>query len=97
MEKNTVIPVIDEENTNSSNAALLLATSILINAKILNINDHKLGNLKKLTIDIVRGEVMYGIIAYGNIWGIGGKLAAVPWRALTFNKKNQNFFLTSKI
>lgn len=91
------IPVINKKNTTFSNdKPIILATSKLINAEILNINDHKLGNLKKLMIDLVRGEIMYGIIAFGGIWGMGEKLTVVPWRALTFNKKTNIFLLNKK-
>ncbi len=92
------VPVINEKSTTLNNdRPTLIATSKLINAEVRNGNDHKLGNLKKLIIDAPRGEIIYGIIAYGGIWGMGEKFAAVPWKSLTFNKKTQLFSLNLEI
>lgn len=88
------VPIFNERNdTLNNDKPIILSTSKLFNTEVRNSNNHKLGNLKKMMMDTVSGKIMYGIIAYGGVWGIGEKLAAVPWSSMTFNKKTPHFFL----
>lgn len=39
------------------------------------------------------GEVAYAVLSFGGVFGIGEKLFAVPWSALTLDTQSKNFIL----
>lgn len=85
----------NDENvkTNNRNDQQLLITKKLIDTEVRNLNDVKLGHLKELVIETSRGEISYGIISYGGLWGMGEHFAAVPYDALRLTNQNQHFVL----
>jgi hypothetical protein len=52
-----------------------------------------LGDIKEIMIDMASGEVCYAVLAFGGLMGMGGKLFAVPWKALSLDTVNKRFTL----
>ncbi|MDQ3535890.1 MAG: PRC-barrel domain-containing protein [Bacteroidota bacterium] len=71
----------------------LLSTSSLSGTDITNRNGENLGDLKDIMLDLESGEVAYAVISFGGFLGIGDKLFAVPWEALTFDKSNEQIIM----
>ena len=44
-------------------------------------------------LGVVSGRVAYAVLSYGGFLGIGQKLFAVPWSALTLDTENKRFTL----
>jgi hypothetical protein len=44
-------------------------------------------------LDLETGEIAYAVLSYGGILGVGEKLFAVPWGALTLDTVNERFIL----
>ena len=44
-------------------------------------------------IDMDSGKVAYAVLSYGGVLGMGDKLFAVPWPALTLDTANKRFTL----
>jgi hypothetical protein len=44
-------------------------------------------------IDMASGKVAYAVLSYGGVLGMGDKLFAVPWAALTLDTANKRFTL----
>jgi hypothetical protein len=44
-------------------------------------------------IDTRTGRVNYAVLSFGGFLGMGEKLFAVPWNALTLDTKNHRFIL----
>jgi sporulation protein YlmC with PRC-barrel domain len=57
-----------------------------------------LAKIDDLVIDMKSGDVRYAALSFGGVAGIGSKLFAVPWQAMTFvlgepNKPNSRHFV----
>lgn len=61
--------------------------------KIRNAKGEDLGDLKELMIDTDTGRIAYAVISFGGFLGLGDKLFAVPWEALTLDTENHAFIL----
>lgn len=72
--------------------AVLSATSIDGNG-IRNHQGEDLGKVKDLMIDLADGSVSYAVVSYGGFLGMGDKLFAVPFEALTVDPENHAFLL----
>jgi sporulation protein YlmC with PRC-barrel domain len=53
---------------------------------VMNPQGQDLGKIKDLVIDLNTGKVRYAAISFGGFLGIGDKLFAVPFRALTLKQ-----------
>jgi sporulation protein YlmC with PRC-barrel domain len=61
-----------------------------------SINDpqgENLGDIKDLMIDLESGRVAYAVVQFGGLLGFGGKLFAVPLKALRQDAENKCFVL----
>lgn len=70
-----------------------LSASTLTGDEVKNLDNESLGELKDIMIDTLSGEVCYGVLSYGGVLGIGDKLFAVPWDALTVDGENKCLIL----
>ena len=78
--------------------ASLFRTADLIGMPVRNAKGENLGKVNDLVIDMKAGDVRYAALSFGGIAGLGGKLFAVPWQAMTFkfgepNNINSRYFL----
>lgn len=70
-----------------------LSATTLIGDKVQNLDGDDLGEVKDLMIEVDGGTIAYAVVDFGGFLGIGGKLFAVPWRALTLNSGSHEFLL----
>jgi sporulation protein YlmC with PRC-barrel domain len=77
--------------------AMLLSASSLIGNKVCNRQAEELGDIKDLMMNTVSGGVCYAVVAAGGFLGIGEKLFAVPWTALTLDTAQKRFVLDVKV
>ncbi len=71
---------------------VLSATSIIGN-KVMNASGEQLGNIKELMIDLDDGQIAYAVLSFGGFLGLGDKLFAIPWEALTINSEDHTITL----
>jgi PRC-barrel domain len=57
------------------------------------IKNEDLGDIKEIMLDMRNGRVCYAVLSFGGFLGMGEKLFAVPWNALTLDTKNKRFVL----
>ena len=67
---------------------LLSATSI-INDKVHNAQNEKLGSIEDIMIDTQTGAVNYYVLSFGGFLGMGDKLFAVPPQAVSVDTENE--------
>ena len=60
---------------------------------VYNRQDQDLGDIKEIMLDMATGRVAYAVLSYGGFLGMGNKLFAVPWKALTLDTANKRFVL----
>ena len=68
-----------------------LGASTLRHDKVVNLNGEDIGRIEELMIDVTTGRVAYAVMSFGGFLGIGNKLFAVPWGALTVDEANKRF------
>lgn len=71
----------------------VLSASTLKNEKVVNRAGENLGNMEDYMIDLATGRIAYCVLSFGGFLGMGDKLFAVPWNALTLDTENKCFIL----
>ena len=67
----------------------LLASS-LKGKRVVNKNAEDLGTLEDYMIDLQNGRIAYAVLSFGGWFGMGNKLFAIPWSALTMQLYDNN-------
>ncbi len=80
------------KKTDGPGPALMGADTLLGN-DVYNKDDRDLGDIKDFMIDMATGKIAYAVLSYGGVMGLGDKLFAVPWPALTLDTMNKRFTL----
>ena len=73
----------------ADNYRLTLSATSLVGDTVKNAQDENIGNLKDIMIDVQSGRVAYGVLDFGGLLGMGNKLFAVPWQALSVDEENK--------
>jgi sporulation protein YlmC with PRC-barrel domain len=76
-----------------SPGSVAISASTLIGTDVFNQKGEDLGNLKEIMLDTHSGNVCYAVLSFGGFLGMGDKLFAVPWSALTLDTTNKRFVL----
>jgi sporulation protein YlmC with PRC-barrel domain len=71
----------------------LMTASTLAGDPVVNKQGETLGRIDEIMIDVPSGRVAYAVMSSGGILGIGDKLFAVPFNALTLDTDNHCFVL----
>jgi sporulation protein YlmC with PRC-barrel domain len=71
----------------------LMGANTLIGNEVYNHKSEDLGDIKEIMLDVRNGKVRYAVLSFGGFLGMGKKLFAVPWAALTLDTTNKRFVL----
>ncbi|MFP8778513.1 PRC-barrel domain-containing protein [Hydrogenophaga sp. RWCD_12] len=71
----------------------LMGANTLDGNDVFNRQDEDLGDIKEIMLDMSNGRVAYAVLSHGGFLGMGDKLFAVPWSALTLDTVNKRFVL----
>ncbi|GAA0769018.1 PRC-barrel domain-containing protein [Ideonella azotifigens] len=71
----------------------LLTASTITGDKILNLQEQTLGTIEEIMLDMSSGRIAYVVMASGGFLGLGEKLFALPWSALTLDADRKCFVL----
>ena len=71
----------------------VLSATTIIGDKVVNTAGEQLGSITELMIDLDGGLIAYAVLSFGGILGMGNKLFAIPWEALTIDTENHTFIL----
>ena len=71
----------------------LMGADTLMGNDVYNKDGEDLGDIKEFMIDMASGRIAYAVLSFGGILGLGDKLFAVPWKALTLDTGNKRFTL----
>lgn len=72
----------------------LVKASNVIGVDVTNEVDENLGEIEELVLNKFSGEVRYAVLSFGGILGIGDKLFAIPWKALSFDPTKNKFVIS---
>lgn len=71
----------------------LMGADTLIGNDVYNRAAEELGDIKEFMLNMRTGQVSYAVLSYGGFLGVGEKLFAVPWEALTLDTEHKRFVL----
>ena len=77
----------------TANIPLFLTARTINGDKVINTAKEHLGKIEDLMIDLENGRVAYAVLSFGGFLGLGNKLFAVPWEALTVRPHEHSFVL----
>jgi sporulation protein YlmC with PRC-barrel domain len=89
MEKQTKITQTDPERR----FRRVLTASTLTGESVQNASGEDLGTVNEIMIDVPTGRVAYAVLSFGGFLGMGEKLFALPWSALTLDEDRKIFIL----
>ena len=71
----------------------LMSADSLSGNDVYNCDGEDLGGIKDIMLDMSNGTIGYAVLSFGAFLGMGEKLFAVPWNALTLDTENRRFVL----
>lgn len=71
----------------------VLSATTVIGDDVRNQAGDDLGQVKEIMLDINAGRVAYAVLSFGGFMGMGDKLFAVPWEAMTLDTEQRAFIL----
>ena len=71
----------------------VMAADTLQGDKVVNRRNEDLGTIEDIMIDVQRGRVAYAVMSCGGFLGMGDKLFAIPWNALSLDANRHCFVL----
>ena len=72
----------------------LMGAETLIGNSVVNDRDEDVGSIKEIMLDMRTSRIGYAVLSVGGFLGVGNKLFAVPWDALTLDLENKRFRLS---
>jgi len=71
----------------------VMSAGTLAGDRVRNAAGDDLGKIEEIMLDVPSGRVAYAVLSFGGFLGMGNKLFAVPWNALTLDEANHQFIL----
>jgi len=69
------------------------ANDQIVGVDVKNNANEDLGEIKEIMLDKSTGQVAYLVLDSGSFLGMGGKLFALPWHSIHFDKEEKCFIL----
>lgn len=73
----------------------VMAADTLQHNDVVSSDGKNLGKIKHIMLDVLNGKIAYAVLSNGGFLGIGDKLLAIPWAALTLNIDEKSFLLSA--
>jgi sporulation protein YlmC with PRC-barrel domain len=71
----------------------VMSAGTLAGDGVRNAAGDDLGKIEEIMLDVPSGRVAYAVLSFGGFLGMGNKLFAVPWNALTLDEQEHQFIL----
>jgi hypothetical protein len=84
---------IQSDSPGKARLPTLFGARTFLGDEVYNQKEDLLGTLKEFMIDLHSGRICYAVMSSGGFLGVGEKLFAIPWRALTLDAENACFVL----
>jgi sporulation protein YlmC with PRC-barrel domain len=81
------------ESTAAGPGPAIMAASTLDSDRVLGSDNQEIGKIKEIMLDVEGGRIAYAVMSSGGFLGIGDKLFAIPWGALTLDTSRKCFLL----
>lgn len=82
-----------EETLTRSKTKEVVRADEVIGVKVINNAKENLGKIYQIVLDKLSGQTVYLVLETGSFLGLGGKLLALPWNAIHYDKNEEAFIL----
>lgn len=65
----------------------------VVGMDVHNAQDEDLGEVNDIMLNVRNGQIVYAVLGFGGVLGMGEKLFAVPWQALQVDAQDKKFVL----
>ena len=79
-------------NVKTTSTRIFPATK-LTGEKVKNLQDEDFGKIEEVMIDLIDGRIAYAVLSFGGFLGMGDKLFAIPWEALSLSEEKKTVYL----
>lgn len=86
-------PIVGHHGLGAGPGPQVMASDTLEGDRVINAAGESIGKIRDIMIDVPTGRVAYAVLSFGGVMGLGSKLFAVPWNALTLDTDNKCFVL----
>jgi sporulation protein YlmC with PRC-barrel domain len=85
--------IVGGEDNASGPGPEVMAADTLEGDRVVSARGEELGAIEEIMIDVQRGTVAYAVMSCAGFLGLGEKLFAIPWHALTLDAERRCFVL----
>lgn len=71
----------------------VLSADSLQGTNVRNREGDDLGKIEEIMLDQSSGKVAYAVLSFGGFMGMGDKLFAIPWKAISLDREDENAIL----
>lgn len=71
----------------------VMAASTLDGNKVMSSDGEHVGKISDIMLDVRSGRIAYAVVSSGGFLGLGNRLHAIPWSALTLDTDDRCFIL----
>jgi sporulation protein YlmC with PRC-barrel domain len=94
MQSQSGAQIIPSDNAdNSGPGPEVMDASTLQGDNVVNAAGDDLGKIEAIMLDVTSGRIAYAVLSFGGFLGMGTKLFAIPWGALTLDAREHRFIL----
>ncbi len=83
----------DDLEPSSGPGPEIMDAATLDGDKVVNAAGEDLGKIEAIMLDVTSGHIAYAVLSFGGFLGMGAKLFAIPWAALTLDAAEKRFIL----
>ena len=85
--------IVGSRHDSSGPGPEIMAANTLDGDDVINATGEKLGSIQNIMLDVPNGRVAYAVLSTGGFLGLGDRLFAIPWSALTLDTDRKCFIL----
>ena len=80
-------------NDDTGKRRRVMSAGTLAGDRVRNSAGDDLGKIEEIMLDVPSGRVAYAVLSFGGFLGMGNKLFALPWEAITLDEHEHEFIL----
>jgi sporulation protein YlmC with PRC-barrel domain len=85
----------DEAHHSGGPGPEVMDAATLHGDSVVNADGGPLGKIEAIMLDVRSGRIAYAVLTFGGVFGMGTKLFAIPWSALTLDAVAKRFVLNA--
>jgi sporulation protein YlmC with PRC-barrel domain len=83
----------DPDHISRGPGPFVMDAATLDGDKVVNSAGEDIGKIEAIMLDVAAGRIAYAVLSFGGFFGIGTKMFAIPWSALTLDAVENRFLL----